>query len=397
MPRSVAAPRPGAIPYNPALDGLRALAVLAVLGFHMEALSGGYLGVDVFFVLSGFLITSLLLAERERTGGISLAGFYVRRAFRLLPAFAVFVAAGSVLVAFADREERDNFIMNAVTAFGNINNYFRVLSIDSDSNWLGHVWSLSVEEQFYLLWPLGLILLCRHPAARRRLPLIILCLVVLVVVWREVLIAVGVSGLRIYWGLDTRADALLIGCALAAWLRHGPRVRGNGPGSRFTAGARPLALAGWTALALLVGAVVIAPDVSTRITMLDHGGYTTIALLAAVLILSLDRQPANTLGRLLGSAPLSWLGRISYGFYLWHYPVTGIVRDRAGERIGQWPSVGVAIVLSTGLAAASYYLVERPVQRHRPRWATAPATTTRRLIRAQSEAHNLGSAGRPTF
>ncbi|MCM3921677.1 acyltransferase, partial [Frankia sp. AiPs1] len=204
--------------YNPALDGLRALAVLAVLCFHMNALSGGYLGVDVFLVLSGFLITGLLLAERDRVGAVSLGRFYVRRAFRLLPAFGVFVAVGAVLVvAVKTRADQWDFLDNAVTSLLYVNNYYRVFRPDSGGAWFGHTWSLSLEEQFYLIWPAVLVLLCRRPAARRRLPAILGAAAVAVFAWREILIAAGVSDARIYFGLDTRADALLVGAGLAAW------------------------------------------------------------------------------------------------------------------------------------------------------------------------------------
>ncbi|WP_256789182.1 acyltransferase [Frankia sp. AvcI1] len=399
MPESGGSPGvPRAAGYNPALDGLRALAVLAVLGFHMNVLSGGFLGVDVFLVLSGFLITGLLLAERDRTGSVSLARFYVRRAFRLLPAFGVFVAVGAVLVvAVKNRADQWDFLDNAVSSLLYVNNYYRVFRPDSGGAWFGHTWSLSLEEQFYLIWPAVLVLLCRRPAARRRLPAILTAAAVAVFVWREILIAAGVSDARIYFGLDTRADALLVGAALAAWGWVGPRLPGPADpgGARLHgfAGAVRLAdlaarlrgasgvilpVAGPVALAALVGLAFVAPEPGHGITALDLGGFTGVALLAGVVVVSLDRCRQAPLAVVLGSAPMAWFGRISYGFYLWHFPVAGTVRDRLGDRVDTPAQVLIAIALSTALAAGSHYLVERPAQRRRPRWAASPVVPAQR-------------------
>ncbi|WP_261569008.1 acyltransferase family protein [Frankia gtarii] len=389
---------PRAEGYNPALDGLRALAVLAVLGFHLDALSGGYLGVDVFLVLSGFLITGLLLAERDRTGTVALGRFYVRRAFRLLPAFGVFVAVGAVLVvALKSRADQWDFADNAISSLLYVNNYYRVFRPDSGGAWFGHTWSLSLEEQFYLIWPAVLVLLCRRPATRRRLPAILTAAAVVVFVWREVLIAAGVSDARIYFGLDTRADALLVGAGLAAWgwvgsrlpgpadtdvarlRRFGRAVRLAGLAARLRgASGLILAVAGPVALAALAVLAVTVPEPGNGITALDLGGFTGVALLAGVVVLSLDRCRDAPLAVALGSAPLAWFGRISYGFYLWHFPVAGTVRDRLGDRVGTPGQVLIAIVLSTALAAGSHYLVERPAQRRRPKWATSPTVPAQR-------------------
>ncbi len=389
-------PRRAATGYNPALDGLRALAVLAVLGFHLNVLTGGFLGVDVFFVLSGFLITGLLLAERDRTGSVSLGRFYTRRAFRLLPAFGVFVAIGAVLVvAVKTRADQWDFLDNAVTSLLYVNNYYRVFRPDSGGAWFGHTWSLSLEEQFYLLWPVVLILLCRRPATRRRLPVILTAAAAGVFVWREVLIALGADDPRIYFGLDTRADALLVGASLAAWgwlgslLPASPGPRGARLG-RFTSAPRLAALAarirvvagkflvvaGPAALAALVTLAVVAPEPGDGITAMDLGGFTGVALLAGIVIVSIDRRRDGPLAAVLGCAPMSWFGRISYAFYLWHFPVAGTVRDKLGGRLDSAAQVLIAILLSTALAAASYHLVEQPAQRRRPRWAASPAGPT---------------------
>ncbi|WP_007509385.1 MULTISPECIES: acyltransferase family protein [Pseudofrankia] len=363
--------------YNPALDGIRALAVLCVLVFHMDSLPGGYLGVDVFFVLSGFLITGQLLAERDRTGGVSLRRFYVRRAYRLMPAFWLLALVGFmavVLLGVGTAGERSEFLDSLASSMLYVNNYFQVVRQSTGAGWLGHTWSLSLEEQFYLLWPLALIALCRRPRLVRRLPMVLLGGVAAVVLWRDVLIALGASGTRTYFALDTRADALLVGCALAAWLRAARRgADGVGEGAlvwrrRLDRVAVALPVAGPVALALLAVATVTAPTGwGPRPTSLSYGGYTVVALLAGVVVLALE-QGATTgwLFRGLAAPPLAWLGRISYGFYLWHFPVVAHWGHDLTGALGRWPAVLAIGGISVALASASYYLVEQPIQRRRP-------------------------------
>jgi len=395
--------RPGG--YNPALDGLRAVAVLCVLGYHMAALGGGYLGVDAFLVLSGFLITGLLLAERDRTGGISLKAFYVRRAFRLMPAYYAFVGIGAVLVVLLKTHaDQIDFLDNAVTSLLYVNDYFRVFRPDSGGAWFGHVWSLSLEEQFYLLWPVALVAICRREALARRLPAILFGGAVTVAVWRAGLADAGVSGDRTYFALDTRSDSLLIGCALAAWLRASrlaARDAAPGPSRAARAGGASvlariqaaLPVLGPLALGALVVLVLTVPENGAKTTIMDRGGYTGVALLAAVLILALDQGRPAWLFRTLGCGPLAWLGRISYGFYLWHYPVTGFAGDKLVAKFGRGPATVVAAIIAIGLAAASYYLLERPAQRRRPAWASGRSATTRTAAAGPAGAAPVPVAG----
>lgn len=424
--------------YNPALDGVRALAMLCVLVFHMDALPGGYLGVDVFFVLSGFLITRQLLAERDRTGRVSLPRFYLRRAYRLLPAFWMLVLVGFtavVVLGIGTAGERDEFLHTLAAAMLYVNNYFQVVQQNTGAGWLGHTWSLSLEEQFYLLWPLLLLVLCRRPWIDRRLPVVLLGGVVVVMLWRDALNASSASATRTYFGLDTRADALLVGCALAAWLRARRRDAGEAPATEAAGEAgdhgtilpgrqrrpedavpvppeavtpeaalpetalpetarpvwvrpvwmrpafawpaswpvsvRPVAVlpvVGAVAFVLLAVAMVAAPSGwGPRPTALARGGYTAIALLAGVVILALEvGATTGWLFRMLAVRPLAWLGRISYGFYLWHFPVVAHWGRDLTVAVGRWPAILVVGLISLGLASASYYLLERPIQRRRP-------------------------------
>ncbi|CAO5259387.1 acyltransferase family protein [Frankia sp. AgKG'84/4] len=363
--------------YNPALDGVRALAVLCVLVFHMDALPGGYLGVDVFFVLSGFLITGGLLAERDRTGGMSLTRFYLRRAYRLLPAFWLLVAVATgwvVVLGMGTAGERREFLDSLASSTLYLNNYFQVVKQSTGAGWLGHTWSLSLEEQFYLLWPLVLIVLCRRPRIVDRLPVVLLGGAVAVALWRNVLVAFGAQGTRTYFALDTRADALLVGCALAAWLRAARRAA-DGRGGVAEASRRRVGLEsmigalpviGTLALAILAVEVVRAPSGWGPPTILTRGGYTLIALVVAALILALEQGATTSwLFRVLAAAPLAWLGRISYGFYLWHFPVVAHWGPDLTDTLGRWPAILAVGVISVALAAASYYLLEQPIQRAR--------------------------------
>ncbi len=363
--------------YNPALDGVRALAVLCVLVFHMDALPGGYLGVDVFFVLSGFLITGGLLAERDRTGAMSLTRFYLRRAYRLLPAFWLLVAVATgwvVVLGIGTAGERREFLDSLASSTLYLNNYFQVVKQSTGAGWLGHTWSLSLEEQFYLLWPLALIVLCRRPRIVDRLPVVLLGGAVAVALWRNVLVAFGAQGTRTYFALDTRADALLVGCALAAWLRAARRAAdgrgGVAEGSRWRCGLESmigaLPVIGTLALAILAVEMVRAPSGWGPPTMLTRGGYTLIALVVAALILALEQGATTSwLFRVLAASPLVWLGRISYGFYLWHFPVVAHWGPDLTDALGRWPAILAVGVISVALAAASYYLLEQPVQRAR--------------------------------
>ncbi len=335
--------------YNPALDGVRALAVLGVLCCHLDLLSGGYIGVDVFMVLSGFLITALMLAERAATGTISIRDFYLRRALRLLPAFLLYVAVGAVMAWLkASPAQREAFAGNALSAIFYVNNYYRVAHPNGGGAWFGHVWSLSIEEQFYLLWPPCLIAL----APRKHMLSWILGAILVLTGWRALLALHEATHARIYFALDTRADALLIGCALGVLRERGyPRV----------------AKLGLPALLGLFAIAFSAPELTSRLTWLDRGGDSLVALLAALVLLSIDRAEAWT--RVL--APLAPLGRVSYGFYLWHYPVSAIVLAKLMPRVGVAASLLIATAATLAVAALSFRFVEQPIQRLKRRQPNA--------------------------
>ncbi|WP_261556676.1 acyltransferase family protein [Frankia tisae] len=373
-------------PHNPALDGLRAIAVLAVFVHHMGLLPGGYLGVDLFLVLSGFLITGLLLAEHDRTGRISLRAFWGRRAFRLLPAFYVFAVVGIPLVLLLkDHSDQVQFLWNGLASVFYVANIQRTFNPPGGDSWFGHTWTLSMEEQFYLLWPLALVVICGRSRLRRRLPTLLISAILLVVSWREILIVDGQENLRIYFGPDGRVDSLMVGCLLGVWRHQAvapPALGWSVRGPRQAEILRDVARLGPAALMALVALFVFGPDLHGRPNWLAYGGYTAVAAIAAVAVLAADQQRPTWLARFLGTRVMTWIGRISYSFYLWHFPVTGTALDKLMPRVGRVPAAGVALVISMGLASASYYLVERPVQRRRPAW-TNPGTS--RVPRQRTE------------
>lgn len=341
----------------PALDGLRGVAVVLVLAVHTEMIilqtafdrslvPGGFLGVDLFFVLSGFLITTLIYDEQRETGRLDVRAFLVRRGVRLLPAlYAMLVAViAYVVVSSGDiaavlRGTRDAVLY--------VSNWAR--SWDTNpSPYFGHLWSLAIEEQFYIVWAIVAAIVVPVRRARRVIAAGIGVLIVAVMVQRARLYLAGEPVLLTYVRTDTRADALLIG-ALAAHLRH-----------RWT--WRPDEST-WAALVLGSVAVALAAFVSVSFVnqWLYLGGFTAIAACFAVLTLATVEGPLAR-ARLLHHPRIQWFGRRSYGIYLWHYPVFRVV----GERAHMLPPTAILLLAwaaTMGLAAWSWRFVEVPAQR----------------------------------
>jgi len=365
-PAEAEVPTPGSPParYMPALDGLRAVAVLAVIAYHINlpAAPGGLLGVGVFFVLSGYLITDLLLGERERTGAIALGAFWQRRARRLLPALFVMLAAVTAATALVEPAQIGALwgaLAAAVTYSSNwwlIFHHVSYFQSFGPPSPLGHLWSLAVEEQFYLVWPLVLLALAGALArGRRGLALfVVLALAVASTVLMAMLYQPGSDPTRVYDGTDTRAAALLVGAALAlVW-----------PSRRLVERVYR-ARSGWADLAGLAGLAVIALmvwRVGQYSTFLYRGGFLVLSVATAGAVAALA-HPATRLARLFSWAPLRWLGERSYGIYLWHYPVIALTTPLAqADAFVPWRAalqVGASVVL----AAASYAWVERPIRK----------------------------------
>ena len=372
--------------YMPGLDGLRALAVLAVIAYHLHLgwAPGGMLGVGVFFTLSGYLITDLLLGQHETTGTLQLADFWRRRARRLLPALSVLLAVVAAWVTLLDRPQLSALRGVVVAAVGYVTNWWLIAQHSSyfaqfgPPSPLGHLWSLAVEEQFYLVWPwllwLGLRWTRGRPGTRSRLAAATALLAALSAIEMAMLYRPGYDPTRIYDGSDTRAFALLIGAALAfVWpSRH---LRGG-----ITRGARRiLDGAGVTGLAVIVGLICCTNEYSA---FLYRGGMVLLSV-ATALVVGTAASPASRIGRALGWGPLRWLGVRSYGIYLWHYPIIVLTTPASGRDTLARGALQVAA--SIGVAELSWRYIEEPVRR---------GAIGRCLTRARAARWDLRAAGR---
>src|SRR5262249_29314314 len=346
--------------YRHWLDGLRGLAILMVLAFHLGFLPGGSLGVDVFFVLSGFLITTLLAEEWQRRGSISLKAFYLRRALRLWPAFITLLAfcvLSSFLVTSAEEAamRRREVIVSGcyIVNWHNLHKTPMFL--------LGHTWSLSVEEQFYLLWPVLLYLMLRWNLPRRRILLLVCAGILgsallrlgLCLAGRD--LGNGPDIIRLYMGLDTRADSLLTGCLaglLATW--------GLLPGSR-----RFVFWAGLGSLLSVAGLGFLAWRRCLEHSQYYHGLFTVAAMMVGVIIIRQLSAPSRWGALLLESAPLVGLGRISYGLYLYHIPILALLYQ---EGLPPVPRAMTCAGLTLATALVSYFCIERPCLRLKDRF-----------------------------
>jgi peptidoglycan/LPS O-acetylase OafA/YrhL len=353
--------------HQPALDGLRGVAVLAVIGGHAFAFltPAGYAGVDIFFTLSGFLITCLLVEEHTMTKRIRFGAFYMRRVLRLVPALVLVLLAYVLFcLLFYQGWERKAGVAGAAVALTYMSNWcraFRLLPLGA----LNHTWSLAVEEQFYLVWPVLLLLVLHLTGSRRRALVAVAGLAAFFVVYRDALTYAGASGERLYNGLDTRADALLIGCCTALIYNTG-LVR---PGGR---GGAAVGVAGGLAFLALLSYFTSGIDCFSR--GLFYGGYTLLALCSALVILAVSCgfYGCRSVSWVLRRPALVWVGKLSYGLYLWHFVMLNI----HVEALANVPPLIVAasaVVLAFVIASASYYWVEKPFLRMKGRFSSRTA------------------------
>jgi peptidoglycan/LPS O-acetylase OafA/YrhL len=349
------------IGYVPALDGMRAIAVALVIAYHLgySGVAGGYIGVEVFFILSGWLVCALLMNEQQRTGAIALGGFWLRRARRLLPAMAAVIAGTLVVAAFAQPEKLSELRTQAFAAATYHLNWRLVVDQQSyfeaaeGPSALEHLWSLSIEEQFYLIFPLlaAFVLAKRsRPAAVR----IVLGLALVSTVLRFVLYQPGSDPSRVYFGTDTRLSGLLMGVALGLfWTPN--RLRPHAT-RRFTLTMDAIAVAGAAVVAWY------AFGLDEHRSTAFRGGFTAVQI-ATVAVLAVAVYPAPTMtARVLSVAPLRWVGQRSYGIYLIHWPVIVFLSDAPGEQPESPIAVAVEVALVLGLAALSYRFFEQPVR-----------------------------------
>jgi peptidoglycan/LPS O-acetylase OafA/YrhL len=354
----------GGIRYQPALDGLRAFAVAAVIAYHFGAgwAPGGFLGVDAFFVLSGFLITSLLLTEWGRSSRISLPGFWARRARRLLPALLVVLGAIALYAAvLAPASQLDTLRGDGISSlfyFANWHfvlsgqSYFDLFSLPSP---MRHLWSLAIEEQFYLVWPL-VVLVCLRVGRGSRKVLAGVCVAgIAASVAVMALLYEPADPSRAYYGTDARAHTLLVGAVLALILtRRRPERR---------ASVIALHTAGVVAAAACVWAWVTVRDQGSG---LYHGGSFAFAIAVAFVIASAvqptRRSVWSPLRALLSLGVLRWVGLISYGLYLWHWPATVVLTETRTGLSGAALTL-LRLAVTFGAATLSFYLVEQPIRR----------------------------------
>jgi peptidoglycan/LPS O-acetylase OafA/YrhL len=365
--------------HRPALDGVRGIAVLVVVMAHAQALiyggpifgwldfSGGFLGVDIFFVLSGFLITSLLLEEYEIRGKISLRNFYIRRALRLLPALFLFLVAMIIYSRLAlPAEIAQQTVKFAAIAILYITNWARAFEWIPGSQLLGHLWSLAVEEQFYLLWPPVLVLLFKVRISRRALVLFVSALIALVTILRVwLLIKGGISQGRIYLGSDTRADSLLVGCVAA--MLHTWQMLPSNRAIQYLLRMSPL-------ISIPMFCLYFFDVFGIRSRSYFAYGLLVVALCVAIVLLQAMQKYKNPFLLVLENIVLAYVGRISYGLYLWHF-----FAIEASLRVPASNGVKLALSFLTlfGIAAMSYYIIERPFLRLKKRFAASTETSSK--------------------
>lgn len=346
--------------HRPELDGIRGISILLVLCLHLTPawLPGGYFGVDIFFVLSGLLITSLLLQEWARRNSISLKDFYVRRALRLGPALATFLLlVGAYACVFLDKGNARGMYLGIVLTLSYISNWVMAFKPDFLPGLLAITWSLAVEEQFYLVWPLILSLLLTIKPNRNWIIIALVFGIVSVAVNRALLWEAGASVRRLYYATDTHADGLLMGCLVGCLLSWNllPKSRWFELFMKFVA------------LAAALFIVFLVVNIRHENPLLYLGGFSFASLAIAVTLLTLIAWPPVLVTAVLRFKPLAWVGRISYGLYLWHWPVQGWVFGESAQRSCR--QITVAFGLSFAIASFSFYLIERPFLRWKKRFS----------------------------
>jgi peptidoglycan/LPS O-acetylase OafA/YrhL len=381
---SILAPRaPSELAYQPGLDGLRALSVIAVLLYHggVSWAGGGFLGVESFFVLSGFLITSLLIAEWCRSSRIRLKAFWARRARRLLPALLALVCViGAYYTIAGPLNAIPGLKSSGIATLLYVGNWHQIATggnyfvASGPVSPLQHTWSLAIEEQFYLLWPVALLaVFClvgrRAENKRRSLATLLVATIVaaLASVGQTAMLYRGGRGLdRVYYGTDTRATGLLVGAALAIaialWRPTRPRSqphRGN-----LARGA--------AALASLTLVVVAMHDATGTSGWLFPWGLVGVDLAVASVIGAVVLLPQSSVARLLSLQPLRAIGKISYGLYLWHFPCFLWLNESSTGLSGAGLFLG-RVPVTFAVALVSFIAIEQPVRRRRiPSWLLRP-------------------------
>ena len=351
--------------YIPALDGLRTFAVLAVIAYHMGIpwAKGGLLGVTIFFVLSGYLITSLLVIEFQGTGRINLPDFWLRRVRRLFPAIVFSVAGIAVLCTLFNHALLTKLRPDVLPSLFLFNNWWQIFHNVSYFDALGspspvtHFWSLSIEEQFYLIWPVLLFLLMKLGVKKRTLSIVTLVLALCSAIEMGVLFDPHGDPSRVYYGTDTRAFSLLIGAWLAlVW----PSNQLGATDSVRIAKRTRIVLDG-VGIVAFIGLLLMVALADGFSPFLYYGGLVLCSVLSAIVI-AVMVHPASVLGRFWGLPPFVWIGKRSYGIYLWHYPLVLLMMPANGLSTAPWWLMLLTLAAIIAISAFSYTFVENPIR-----------------------------------
>jgi peptidoglycan/LPS O-acetylase OafA/YrhL len=355
----------GRIGHVAGLDGLRGLAVVAVLLYHAGLVAGGFLGVEVFFVISGYLITLILLEESQHGARIDVTAFWIRRARRLWPASFTVILGTMVFTTLFLPHELFSLRGAALAGLLSVSNWYSILAHQSYFEAVGrppllrHLWSLAIEAQFYAFWPLLLALGLRLWRGRLQ-PLTVSAIALGLASALAMALLYQPDGdpSRVYYGTDTRASGLLVGAALAlafpAWWRR----------------VRP-AVVDVVGLAAVVGLACVCILMNEFEPLLYRGGFVLVDVLTATTIAAAVHSRARIGRRVLDAQPLRWIGARSYGIYLWHWPVFMVTRPQLDVRLDGWPLLILRLILVGALAELSYRYVEMPFRRGRVHWVQA--------------------------
>ena len=369
--------RAGRMAHIPALDGIRTLAVAAVVLYHLSPnlAPGGMQGVTVFFVLSGYLITRLLLTEHEGTGRIDLKGFWQRRLRRLIPAIVTVIVASAALCTLFNHVMLTKMRPDIIPSALFLNNWWQIFNQQSYFNAVGdpspltHFWSLAIEMQFYLVWPVALMLALRGGQPERRIGRAALALAAVSAIEMAILYNPGADPSRIYYGTDTRAFSLLLGAWLAfvpnarltqiaqgAWRAAANKLDRKAPRHL---GAGPLDALGTLGLAGLLLLIVF----SNGYTAFPYRGGILLASVFTLMVIAACTQAHSRLAKLFSAKPLVWLGQRSYSIYLWHYPLLLLMNPASDVSSKPWWVYLCQVAIVIGVSELCYRFIETPFRR----------------------------------
>lgn len=381
--------------YIPSIDGLRAFAVFAVIFYHLgfPFAKGGLLGVTVFFVISGYLITSLLTAEWESSGTVNLPQFWLRRVRRLFPAIVTVIVVMAAVYTVASPLLLSKMRPDIIPGLFWFENWWYILRDVSYFEAVGapspltHFWSLAIEEQFYLIWPVLLLGVFKLGAGKTTIRRACLVLAVVSAVAMAIMYDPQGDPSRVYYGTDTRAFSLLIGAWLSfAW----PSAQLTDHGARM-ASAGSVAILDVVGVAAFAGVVAMCVFISGFSDFMYYGGLVLCSVLSAIVIAVLV-HPRSMFAKVAAWEPFVWIGKRSYGMYLWHFPIICLLQPRNATSLPWWIYL-VEIALTVGLSALSYHFIEKPIRTQGLAFFTAPSSAAKGAIASGRGAWGSAASG----